>query len=97
MLTERIAQALNVSLPEARRIVEAVRLSIQAELLEGNKVMMKGLGTLSILERKERTGRNLQTGKTIKIPARKAVRFGLSPSFKEKLSEKKAGKKSRSR
>jgi DNA-binding protein HU-beta len=34
-----------------------------------------GFGTFSQSKRKARTGRNPQTGETIKIKARKAVRF----------------------
>ena len=34
-----------------------------------------GFGTFSVAERKARTGRNPQTGKEIKIPAKKVVRF----------------------
>jgi DNA-binding protein HU-beta len=42
-------------------------------------------GTFTVKARKARTGRNPQTGETIKIKASKTVGFKPAPSFKESL------------
>jgi DNA-binding protein HU-beta len=44
-------------------------------MASGDKVTLIGFGTFSVAERAAREGRNPQTGKKIKIPARKTVKF----------------------
>jgi DNA-binding protein HU-beta len=44
-------------------------------LKKGDKLTLTGFGTFSVVKRKARTGRNPQTGKEIKIPARKVAKF----------------------
>ena len=48
---------------------------IQKGLKEGETIRLAGLGTFKTVERKERKGRNPQTGEEIVIPARKVVKF----------------------
>lgn len=54
-------------------------------LKKKDKVTLVGFGTFSVANRKARKGRNPQTGETIKIKAKKVVKFGpgagLSNSF----------------
>jgi DNA-binding protein HU-beta len=42
---------------------------------KGDRVSLVGFGSWSVSERSARTGRNPQTGKEIKIAAKKVVRF----------------------
>ena len=42
---------------------------------KGDRVGLVGFGSFSLVQRKARTGRNPQTGKEIKIPAKKVVKF----------------------
>jgi DNA-binding protein HU-beta len=58
----------------------------------GDKVTIPGFGTFSVSERKARTGRNPQTGETIKIAASKAPKFTAGSGFKAALNPKKAVK-----
>lgn len=46
---------------------------------------LSGVGTFAITDRAARTGRNPRTGKAIKIPARKAVKFTPAKSLSEKV------------
>jgi DNA-binding protein HU-beta len=41
----------------------------------GEKVTLIGFGTFSVSKRAAREGRNPQTGKAMKIPAKKVVKF----------------------
>jgi DNA-binding protein HU-beta len=41
-------------------------------------LVLVGFGTFSVVKRKAREGRNPQTGKAIKIPAKKVVKFKAS-------------------
>lgn len=42
---------------------------------KGNRVSLVGFGSWAVSERSAREGRNPQTGKTIKIAAKKVVKF----------------------
>ncbi len=48
-----------------------------------NGFTLPGLGKLVLVKRKARKGRNPQTGETIKIPARKVVKFRMAKACKD--------------
>ena len=50
-------------------------LAIAAALGAGERVAVAGFGTFSVAQRDAREGRNPATGKKIKIPAKKVVKF----------------------
>jgi DNA-binding protein HU-beta len=60
--------------------------TVATELKKSGRLGLVGFGTFSVTKRKAREGRNPQTGKTIKIPAKKVVKFkagkGLTASVK---------------
>ncbi|KUG28716.1 dna-binding protein hu [hydrocarbon metagenome] len=60
-------------------VVEAIRDALSA----GETVTLTGFGSFKVSERAARTGRNPQTGKEIKIPASKAVKFTVGKALKE--------------
>jgi DNA-binding protein HU-beta len=49
--------------------------AVKDEMKKGDKVSLIGFGSFSVLQRSARTGRNPQTGKEIKIAAKKVVKF----------------------
>jgi DNA-binding protein HU-beta len=59
----------------AGEVLEGALGAITEALEAGEKVTLIGFGTFSIAERAAREGRNPRTVKTIKIPARKVVKF----------------------
>ena len=51
-------------------------IKVVIDVLEnGDRISVKGAGSLSVVERSKRTGRNPQTGAKINIPAKKVVKF----------------------
>ncbi len=66
-----------------------------------NSFTLPGLGKLVLVHRKARMGRNPATGESIRIPAKKVVKFRVAKACKEavlggsgrKTTKKKAGKK----
>ena len=50
-----------------------------------NAFTLPGLGKLVLVQRKARTGRNPQTGETIKIPAKKVVKFRVAKAAKDAI------------
>jgi len=45
-----------------------------------------GLGKLVVVQRKARTGRNPMTGATIKIPAKRVLKFRIAKAAKDAIS-----------
>jgi len=64
-------------------LVDAVKAGLGTK---DGKVQLVGFGTFEVRERKARTGRNPQTGATIKIPASKTVTFRPGKTLKASLT-----------
>jgi DNA-binding protein HU-beta len=56
--------------------------TIQKTVSKGKKVTLVGFGTFESRKRAARTGRNPQTGKELKIPARTVPAFSAGKKFK---------------
>ena len=54
-------------------------------LKKDKKVKLPGLGIFSVKNRKARMGRNPMTGESIKIPAKKVVKFRVAKDVKDKV------------
>jgi len=74
---------------EAAKAYDAVMNAFTGRLSKGNAkervVRLPELGTFQMKTRKARTGRNPQTGKTIKIAAKKVVTFRGGKSLSSSL------------
>lgn len=68
---------------EAGAAVSAVFDSIAKALKKGDSVTLVGFGTFSVKKRKARIGRNPQTGKEIKIAAKKVPAFKPGKELKD--------------
>ena len=61
--------------------------AIAEALMNGEKVTLIGFGTFSVIKRAARTGRNPQTGKAIKIKAKKVPKFVAGKKLKEAVAK----------
>ena len=73
------------TLAQAEAVFESLFISIGMALKNGEAVSIAGFGSFKVLERKARKGRNPRTGKEIKIPARKVVKFTAGKALKESV------------
>ena len=71
---------------ECIRIVESFFDIIKSELEKGNPVMVSGFGKWTVKPKRERKGRNPQTGKDLTIKARKVITFKPSALLKNELN-----------
>ncbi|MEO0323283.1 MAG: integration host factor subunit alpha [Myxococcota bacterium] len=71
---------------EAAELVEAVFDTMKENLAEGDKIKISGFGNFVVREKKERTGRNPQTGAPIPISARRVLTFKPSQVLKNALN-----------
>ena len=66
----------------AERAISSMLESVTKALKKGQAVTLVGFGTFSVGKRKARVGRNPQTGKEIKIPAKKVPKFSAGKALK---------------
>ena len=81
-LIEEVAK-VTCSKKEAVLALDAILAAIQKTLKKGNDVTLVGFGTFKISKRKARLGRNPQTGKAIKIAAKKVPVFKAGKGLKD--------------
>ena len=70
-----------ISNKEASRLVDRILDFIKDGLKTGDRVQISGFGTFLVRNKKERKGRNPQTGEEMIILPRKSVVFRPSKSF----------------
>lgn len=85
-LIEQIATEAGISKAAAGKVIDAFTASVTSALKAGDSVTLIGFGTFTVSERAARTGRNPQTGKELKIAARKAPGFRAGKSLKDALN-----------
>jgi len=71
---------------EASRLVDLILDFIKKGLSDGERVQISGFGTFLVREKKERKGRNPQTGEEMTISPRKSVVFRPSKAFQNGFS-----------
>lgn len=71
---------------ESAEIVELVFETIKETLGRGEKIKISGFGNFVVRNKRERVGRNPQTGDEIKITARKVLTFKPSQVLKNALN-----------
>ena len=67
--------------------VNCVLDAITASLKNGDKVTLVGFGTFSVAKRAARMGRNPQTGKALKIKAKKVPKFVAGKKLKDTVAK----------
>ena len=87
-LSEKIYQNLGFSKNFSSIIIDDFFETITSELVKKNKIKISSFGTLKILNKRERRGRNPKTKDDDIISARKVVNFKPSMIFKNKLNKK---------
>lgn len=82
-LVDVIAEKTKLSKKDSKAALEAALEAITESLKAGDSVQLIGFGTFKVNQRQERTGRNPQTGKEIKIPATKVPAFVSGKALKD--------------
>lgn len=88
-LIEAIASGAELTKADAKKALDSFIETTTAALKKGDRVALVGFGSFSISERSARTGRNPQTGKEIKIAAKKVVKFKAGAELAETVNKKK--------
>jgi DNA-binding protein HU-beta len=78
-----VAEATDITKKQAVAAIEA--LVCMAYKGAKNGFTVPGLGKLVLVNRKARMGRNPATGETIKIPAKRVVKFRVAKACKDAI------------
>lgn len=85
-LINRITQGQDITRQQASEILNKTLEEIGVALSKGEQVKISSFGTFSLLQKKERLGRNPRTGKDAKISPRQVISFRASPIFKKSVA-----------
>jgi DNA-binding protein HU-beta len=83
-LVDAIAAESKLTKADSLRALDAIVNATTKALKKSDRVALVGFGSFSVAKRAARNGRNPQTGKAIKIAAKKVVKF--RPGAKLKVS-----------
>jgi DNA-binding protein HU-beta len=91
-LIKSLAESNEISNKQAKAILEGLASVAIAEVKKNGVFVLPGIGRLVRQDRKARTGRNPATGETIKIPAKKVVKFRVAKAAKDAIVPPKKAK-----
>ena len=74
-LIDAIAKEAKLSKADSGKALEATITAISKSLKKGEGIVLVGFGSFSVAKRAARIGRNPQTGKELKIAAKKVAKF----------------------
>jgi DNA-binding protein HU-beta len=84
-LVAKLADDAGISKTQANATLDSFIEAVTKTLKGGGKVTLVGFGTFSVSKRAARTGRNPQTGATIKIKAKRVAKFKAGKELASKL------------
>ena len=85
-LIDQIADSADISKAAAGRALDATVAAVKTALKKGGEVSLVGFGTFYVGKRAARTGRNPQTGASIKIKAAKVPKFRAGKGLKDAVN-----------
>ena len=78
-----------LSKAKSTQVVESLLETIKNTLANGEDVLISGFGKFILMKKRERRGRNPQTGDDLMLRPRKVVRFRWSEVLREKMNGRK--------
>ena len=85
-IVDALYEKVGFSKKQAADLVELVFDTLKDSLSHGQKIKISGFGNFVVRQKKERIGRNPQTGSQITISARKVLTFRPSQVLKALLN-----------
>ncbi len=71
---------------QSSKMLDSLLELIKQSLENGEDVLISGFGKFSVKEKRERTGRNPQSGELITLPARRVVTFKCSGKLRDSIN-----------
>jgi DNA-binding protein HU-beta len=84
-LVRSLAEKCEVSNKTAKLALDTLATMAIAEVKKNGMFVLPGIGRLVRVDRKARVGRNPATGDSIKIPAKKVVKFRVAKAARDTI------------
>jgi len=88
-VVNHFAEKFEMKRAQVKELFEELAALAASEVKNNGEFVLPGFGKMVLSERKAREGRNPQTGETIQIPAKTALKFRLSKGMKDSVVPKK--------
>ena len=86
-LTEAVPEEAGIRRRDAADMVDTLIEAVCARLVAGEAVMISGIGTFDLRDKRARPGRNPGTGEEAPIPARRVVTFRASAKLRKRVAD----------
>lgn len=86
-LIAQVAGEAQIRKVDAEKAINSLIRIVTDALKKDGRLALAGFGTFQVAQRKAREGRNPQTGKPIKIPATRVVKFKPGKQLKESIKK----------
>ncbi|MBP6738763.1 MAG: HU family DNA-binding protein [Leptospiraceae bacterium] len=87
-LIDKLAERTGLTKAHCEVMITNFIDTIKEQVVKGEEVKILGFGTFIKYKRKQKIGRNPQTGAEIKIPSTWAVKFRVHEQFKDQIKKK---------
>ena len=74
-IINQVAEEAAITKVKAIEAVEAVFEAMKAAMMRGERIELRGFGVFQVKPRKRGIGRNPRTGKEVRIPPGRTIRF----------------------
>ena len=86
-LINAISNESELSKGLSEKALDALAIVLKKQLLDGEALLIPGIGTFSVIQKAARLGRNPKTGETVEIPAKKSVKFKATKTLADAVNE----------
>ena len=85
-LTQALADQMNLSLKDAKSIVNTIVQTMTDALVEGRSDELRGFGSFQVRDYDSYTGRNPKTGNLFKVKPKRLPFFKVGKDLREKVN-----------
>ena len=85
-LINRLSHQKNIPVARAESIVEAIFGAIEATLCRGERIEIRGLGSLELRQYGSYSGRNPRTGEKVDVKPKRLPFFKVGKEMKERIN-----------
>lgn len=86
-LINAISNESELSKGLSEKALDALSVVLKTQLLDGEALLIPGIGTFSVIQKAARLGRNPKTGDTVEIQAKKTVKFKATKTLADAVNE----------
>lgn len=74
-IVNHVSRAADITKVKSERAVDAVLEAMRVSMQRGQRIELRGFGVFQVRPRKRGVGRNPRTGKEVRIPPGRTIRF----------------------